>query len=100
MIQPVKSLFEAVRAKAAKGDCWEGILLHSDTAQALGKMSVDVGQLGADYINVVGHKVGIVAPEGGSGGWNSTHTGHAAPRIALPQYPPGVAPAPLVYLLQ
>ncbi|KAG9494375.1 hypothetical protein GDO78_001955 [Eleutherodactylus coqui] len=32
------------------------ILLHTDAAQALGKISVDVQQLGVHYLTIVGHK--------------------------------------------
>ncbi|XP_063297034.1 selenocysteine lyase isoform X2 [Pelobates fuscus] len=32
------------------------ILLHTDAAQALGKVEVDVRELGVDYLTVVGHK--------------------------------------------
>jgi len=58
VIQPVADVFRAVRARVAAGACWAGVLLHSDTAQALGKVAVDVRELGADYATVVGHKVG------------------------------------------
>lgn len=33
------------------------ILLHTDAAQALGKIPVDVADLGVDYLTIVGHKV-------------------------------------------
>lgn len=33
------------------------ILLHTDAAQALGKIRVDACELGVDYLTVVGHKV-------------------------------------------
>uniref|UniRef100_A0A1A8IZ96 Selenocysteine lyase n=1 Tax=Nothobranchius kuhntae TaxID=321403 RepID=A0A1A8IZ96_NOTKU len=32
------------------------ILLHTDAAQALGKISVEVQELGVDYLTIVGHK--------------------------------------------
>ncbi|KAG8580635.1 hypothetical protein GDO81_007372 [Engystomops pustulosus] len=32
------------------------ILLHTDAAQALGKIGVDVQELGVDYLTIVGHK--------------------------------------------
>lgn len=35
------------------------ILLHTDAAQALGKIRVDVSDLGVDYLTIVGHKVRI-----------------------------------------
>jgi LAS superfamily LD-carboxypeptidase LdcB len=33
------------------------ILLHTDAAQAIGKITVDAKELGVDYLTVVGHKV-------------------------------------------
>lgn len=33
------------------------ILLHTDAAQALGKIHVDVQELGVDFLTIVGHKV-------------------------------------------
>jgi cysteine desulfurase len=39
-----------------------GALLHSDAAQAAGKIALDVGALGADLLTVVGHK--MYAPKG------------------------------------
>ena len=36
--------------------CFPNVLLHTDTAQALGKVRVDVRDLDCDYANVVGHK--------------------------------------------
>ena len=32
------------------------VLLHSDSAQAVGKIPVDVNDLGVDYLTVAGHK--------------------------------------------
>ena len=32
------------------------ILVHSDAAQAIGKIPVDVQSLGLDYLTIVGHK--------------------------------------------
>ena len=39
-----------------------GVLVHTDAAQAVGKLRVDVGRLGIDLLTVVGHKV--YAPKG------------------------------------
>lgn len=36
------------------------ILFHTDAAQAIGKIPVDVGRLSVDYLTIVGHKVCLV----------------------------------------
>lgn len=33
------------------------ILLHTDAAQAIGKIPVNAHELGVDYLTIVGHKV-------------------------------------------
>jgi len=33
------------------------IFVHTDAAQSIGKIHVDVDKLGVDYLTVVGHKV-------------------------------------------
>lgn len=38
------------------------ILLHTDAAQAVGKRRVDVGELGVDFLTIVGHKVHPQSP--------------------------------------
>ena len=43
----------AIREK--QGFC--EILIHTDAAQAIGKVSVDAQALGIDYLTIVGHKV-------------------------------------------
>jgi len=42
--------------------CSHGVLLHSDAAQSVGKVPVDVDDLGVDLLTVVGHK--MCAPKG------------------------------------
>ena len=39
-----------------------GILVHTDAAQSLGKIPVDVSELGVDLLTVAGHK--LYAPKG------------------------------------
>lgn len=53
-IQPISKIAEVAKQK--------GILLHTDAAQSLGKISVDVDALGVDLLSVAGHK--IYAPKG------------------------------------
>ncbi len=47
-IQPIAEIANIVRAR--------GILLHTDAAQSIGKIPVDVDALGADLLTVAGHK--------------------------------------------
>ncbi|KAB2340233.1 cysteine desulfurase [Actinomadura rudentiformis] len=53
-LQPIAELSAITRE--------HGILLHTDAAQALGKIDVDVARLGVDLLTVVGHK--MYAPKG------------------------------------
>lgn len=53
-VQPIAQL--AARARAA------GALFHSDAAQSLGKLEVDVQAWGVDFLTLAGHKV--YAPKG------------------------------------
>ncbi|RLB30336.1 MAG: cysteine desulfurase NifS [Deltaproteobacteria bacterium] len=53
-IQPLKEISKVAREK--------GIPVHTDAAQAVGKLQVDVNELGVDFLTVAGHKV--YAPKG------------------------------------
>ncbi len=53
-VQPVGEIARRARAR--------GVLVHTDAAQAIGKMSVDVRELDVDYLTVAGHK--LYAPKG------------------------------------
>ena len=53
-LQPVAEVAEACRRR--------GVPVHTDAAQAVGKVPVDVGALGVDMLTVAGHKV--YAPKG------------------------------------
>lgn len=51
VVQPVAEI--AARARAAAAD----VIVHSDGAQAVGKVPVDVGTLGVDLLTIVSHKL-------------------------------------------
>lgn len=53
-LQPLREIAEVAHA--------HGVLLHTDAAQSAGKITIDVGALGADLLTVVGHK--MYAPKG------------------------------------
>jgi cysteine desulfurase len=53
-LQPIKEIAALTKAR--------GVLLHTDAAQSLGKVAVDVNDLGVDLLTVAGHK--LYAPKG------------------------------------
>lgn len=53
-IQPVEKISEVARRR--------GIVFHTDAAQSVGKIPVDVNKMGADLLSVAGHK--LYAPKG------------------------------------
>jgi cysteine desulfurase len=53
-LQPIKEIGKITRER--------GVLLHSDAAQSLGKLALDVNDLGVDLLTVAGHK--LYAPKG------------------------------------
>ncbi len=53
-IQKIAALAKAQRAKTGQSIPY----LHSDATQALGKLKVDVQQLGVDYLTMSAHKIG------------------------------------------
>src|SRR5439155_1045925 len=54
VIQPIAEIAKLAKARSA--------ILHTDAAQAVGKIAVDVRALGVDLLTVAGHK--LYAPKG------------------------------------
>ena len=59
-LQPIAEIGELVRAERADGR--RHLWLHTDAVQALGRMPVDVEQLGCDLLSMSAHK--LYAPKG------------------------------------
>jgi cysteine desulfurase len=53
-LQPIRAIAALTRER--------GVLLHTDVAQSLGKLAVDVNDLGVDLLTAAGHK--LYAPKG------------------------------------
>jgi cysteine desulfurase len=53
-LQPIREIAQIVKG--------HGALIHTDAAQALGKLAVDVNEMGVDLLTVAGHK--LYAPKG------------------------------------
>lgn len=58
VIQPIENISKAIRGlmKSRLSQEMPRILVHTDAAQAIGKIKVDVNDLEVDYLTVVGHK--------------------------------------------
>ncbi|XP_032887392.1 selenocysteine lyase isoform X1 [Amblyraja radiata] len=57
VLMPIAEMCQRVKiVNHQRGKQTPKILLHTDAAQALGKLQVDVQDLGVDYLTVVGHK--------------------------------------------
>eukprot|EP00795_Rhopilema_esculentum_P001711 gene1711-16192_t len=58
VIQPIEKISESVRIKniSRQKDNLPRVYLHTDAAQAIGKIPVDSSLLNVDYLTIVGHK--------------------------------------------
>ncbi len=61
VIQPVKDLMQEIKQlnldkSDSKSKRMCPLFVHSDAAQAIGKIKVDVDELQVDYLTIVGHK--------------------------------------------
>lgn len=56
--QPIEDISKTIRSqnKTRLSQKLPTILIHTDAAQAIGKIKVDVEELGVDYLTIVGHK--------------------------------------------
>lgn len=57
-LQPIEDISKTIRSqnKSRLTQKLPRILIHTDAAQAIGKIKVDVDELRVDYLTVVGHK--------------------------------------------
>ncbi|KAM6921378.1 selenocysteine lyase isoform 2-T2 [Xenentodon cancila] len=55
VIMPIQEICKRIKSFNKQSERLR-ILLHTDAAQALGKIPVDVQELGVDYLTIVGHK--------------------------------------------
>lgn len=56
IIQPITKICKQVRSLKRKSGETKRILIHTDAAQVLGKIDVDINDMGVDYLTIVGHK--------------------------------------------
>ncbi len=76
-LQPIREIAQIVKR--------HGALMHTDAAQSLGKIAVDVNELGVDLLTIAGHK--LYAPKasapcscGAACGWSRSCTARAMSR--------------------
>ena len=78
VIQPIAEISEQLQRLPDQSLPSRRVLFHTDAAQALGKVPVDVTDLGVDFLTIVGHK--FYAPRIGAVYING-------PNVEVPVYP-------------
>jgi len=84
-IQPVRGISAIIRRFNAAHKGTHRVLFHSDAAQSIGKVAVDVSQLGVDLLTIVGHKLG--APKGIAALYIKQDILHPVNKTASTQHP-------------
>ena len=56
VIQPVKELVDKIKELNLSQNRQYPLYVHTDAAQAIGKIKVDIDELQVDYLTIVGHK--------------------------------------------
>jgi cysteine desulfurase len=83
VVQEVAETAAACRDRRGSLARGEPFFLHVDAVQALGKMPLRAGELGADLVTVSSHKVG--GPKGAGALWARSGAGYLAPLAGGPQ---------------
>jgi cysteine sulfinate desulfinase/cysteine desulfurase-like protein len=58
LMQPISEISAAIKSMSGGQEGSQRIRVHTDAAQSVGKVPVDVQALGVDMATIVGHKVG------------------------------------------
>jgi selenocysteine lyase len=56
VIQPLKELMKEIKRLNVNHGRICPLFVHTDAAQAIGKIKVDIDELKVDYLTIVGHK--------------------------------------------
>ena len=89
-IQPISAISAAISARATALSLAARPAIHTDASQALGKIPVNAGALGVDFLTVAGHK--LYAPKGvGATYVRGRGSSADATAIALPTFMHGAS---------